>query len=110
MCAARHWCLRRQVEVKMHLALPAPLVRLWQSLLSRDTAVGRADPNLLGSTCKILWFSPGAVLSELGCSRCGKGGAGKQIQERPQRAAMTPQEEVSGEQRTTTDLTFWQQL
>lgn len=47
--------------------LPAMLVRLWQFLLSQGHCCRQ------GSTCKILCFSPRAVLSELDCPRCGKG-------------------------------------
>lgn len=67
------------------------------------TAVDRAGSNLLGSTCKILcslleqrcqsWAAPGVG------KEGREGRVGKQIQERPQRGSMSPQGEVSGEQR-----------
>lgn len=75
-CAARYLCLRRQVKV--HLALPAMVVRLRLSLFSGEPVVGRADSNPLGSTCKILCFSAGVALPELACSRYGKGRQGGQ--------------------------------
>lgn len=40
-CAARYLCSRRQVKVKVHLALPAMAVRLWRSLLSQGVCCGQ---------------------------------------------------------------------
>lgn len=77
-------CVCRQVFVSEEAGggenAPLPCQPCWWGYGSLcfpgDTAVGRAASNLLGTTCKILCFSSGAALSELSCSRCGKGRQG----------------------------------
>lgn len=72
-----------------------------------DTAVGRADSNLLGSPQKILCFSPGAALSELGCSRCGRVRRGGQSWKADPREASEGWHVSSGRGVRGTESNFW---
>lgn len=89
-------------EVMVVSFLPGSL--LWAGLTQTLLAAhAKFCVSLLEWRCQS-WLAPGM-------GKEGKEGrVGKQMQGRPQRAGVSPQGEVSGEQGSIADLTPWQQL